>query len=205
MLVALVLVLGTGACSRDEESAQAPEPPAVEQTAAPATLVVAPAVEPETAPEETMTASSGSAGEAVPDAAESAEPGGTTAHEVRAQITSWEPLVLFAKPGDTVTWTNMIGHDTESIDGMIPAGATKWRSKLGERYTITLEKEGAYVYKCNPHISTGMVGAIVVGDQPPANVAAIEAALDSVPVAANMVGRAIRKMKKAIEAQWAAM
>ena len=29
---------------------------------------------------------------------------------------------------------------------------------------ITVDKPGAYVYKCTPHMTTGMVGTIVVGD-----------------------------------------
>lgn len=118
---------------------------------------------------------------------------------VRAQVTNFVPLVVFAKPGDTITWTNMTGHDTASIEGMIPEGAKPWQSKLGEQYTITVEKEGAYIYKCTPHIATGMVGAIVVGDGEPQNLEDLDAALENVPVAANMVARAIRKMKKALE------
>ncbi len=120
-------------------------------------------------------------------------------HVVLAQVTNFNPLVLFAQPGDTVTWTNMIGHDTASIDGMIPEGAEPWQSKLGIQFTITVEKDGAYIYKCTPHISTGMVGAIVVGDASPENLDAIDAALAEVPVAKNMVARVIRKTKKALE------
>ncbi len=120
--------------------------------------------------------------------------------QVKGVVTQWVPLVLFAQPGDTVTFVNMIGHDTEAIEGMMPAGAEGWKSKLGEEaYTITVEKEGAYIYKCNPHISTGMVGAIVVGDGDPANLGDIEKSLPEVKVGRNMVNRAVKKMKKALE------
>jgi pseudoazurin len=119
-------------------------------------------------------------------------------HVVKASVTNYEPMVLFAKPGDTVTWTNMAGHDTTSLEGMIPEGATPWHSKLGEQFTVTLEKEGAYVYKCTPHVATGMVGAIVVGDKPN-NLAAIDASLEKVDSAKNMVARAIRKMKQELD------
>jgi pseudoazurin len=118
---------------------------------------------------------------------------------VDAQVTSFVPMIVFAKPGDTITWTNMIGHDTVSIDGMIPPGAKPWQSKLGEQYSTTVGAEGAYVYKCTPHIATGMVGAIVVGNGDPGNLAAIDAALEHVPVGKNMVARVIRKMKQALE------
>ncbi len=120
--------------------------------------------------------------------------------KVKGVITQWQPLVLFAQPGDTVTFTNMTGHDTASLEGMIPEGAEAWRSKMGEEaFTITVEKEGAYIYKCTPHISTGMVGAIIVGDGDPANLESIEASLPEVKVGRNMVNRTIRKMKKALE------
>lgn len=120
--------------------------------------------------------------------------------KVRGVITQWEPLVLFAQPGDTVTFVNMIGHDTEAAAGMIPEGAQPWRSKMGEEaFTITVEKEGAYIYVCNPHISTGMVGAIVVGNADPANLPHIEELLPNVKVGRNMFNRTIRKMKKALQ------
>ena len=122
-------------------------------------------------------------------------------HVIKGIVTQWRPLVTFAQPGDTIKFTNMIGHDTETIKGMIPAGATPWKSKLGqEGFSATVDKEGAYVYKCNPHISTGMTGVIVVGDaNPPHNLAQLEENLANVKVARNMVNRAIKKMKKALE------
>lgn len=122
-------------------------------------------------------------------------------HVVQGVVTQWKPLVLFAQPGDTVKFMNMTGHDTEAIEGMIPEGAEGWKSAMGaEGFSIKVEKEGAYIYKCNPHITTGMVGAIVVGDaNPPANLAALETNLPNVKVGRNMVNRTIKKMKKALE------
>ena len=122
---------------------------------------------------------------------------------VQGVVTQWKPLVLFAQPGDTVRFTGMTGHDTETIDGMIPEGAETWKSKLGEEgFSVTLNQEGMYVYKCNPHMSTGMVGVIIVGDtRPPANLAAIEESLPDVKIGRNMVNRALKKAKKALEAE----
>ena len=120
--------------------------------------------------------------------------------KVKGVITQWDPLVLFAQPGDTVTFVNMAGHDSETIEGMLPEGAEGWKSKMGEEaFTVTVEKEGAYIYKCNPHMSTGMVGAIIVGDDDPANLPGIEESLPQVEVGRNMVNRTIKKMKKALE------
>ena len=48
-------------------------------------------------------------------------------------------------------------------------------------------------------MSTGMVGAIVVGDADPANLPGIEESLPDVKIGRNMVNRTIKKMKKALE------
>lgn len=125
---------------------------------------------------------------------------GAEEHIVKGVITQWQPLVTFAQPGDTIRFTNMTGHDTTSMEGLIPEGAETWQSKLGEEgFTITVETEGAYVYKCTPHITTGMVGVIVVGVSDPANMAELEENAKTVKIGGNMVKRALRKTKKAIE------
>jgi pseudoazurin len=123
-------------------------------------------------------------------------------HIIVAQGTRFEPTVVFVSSGDIITWTNMEGHDTESIDNMIPAGAVKWRSILGQKISVNLKREGAYIYKCNPHLASGMLGAIIVGELPPTNLKDIDQALDSIPVSAHMVASTIRKMKKAIAIRW---
>ena len=123
-------------------------------------------------------------------------------HVVKGVVTQWQPLVLFAAPGDSVMFTNMTGHDTETIEGLIPEGAEPWRSSLGaEGFTVTLPVAGAYVYKCNPHITTGMVGVFIVGDPAEVDLDQLLEAANSVKVGRNMVQRAIRKAKKALPAQ----
>ena len=123
-------------------------------------------------------------------------------HIVKAVLTTWEPLITYAKPGDTIKFEQMAGHNSASIDGMLPEGAAKWESKMGdEGFTIKVEKEGAYIYKCTPHMTTGMVAAIVVGDGAPSNLAALDTALETVPLGKNMVSRAIKKMKADLKAK----
>ena len=123
-------------------------------------------------------------------------------HIVKAVITNWEPLITYAKPGDTIKFEQMAGHNSASIDGMIPDGAAKWESKMGEEgFTITVTKDGAYIYKCTPHMTTGMVAAIVVGDGAPANLAQLDTAVENVPLGKNMVQRAIKKMKADLKAK----
>ena len=76
----------------------------------------------------------------------------------------FEPAFIAAKPGDTVKFvaTNK-GHNTESIAGMTPAGATPFKGKINEEIVVRLTKPGLYGYKCLPHVGMGMVGLIQVG------------------------------------------
>jgi pseudoazurin len=116
--------------------------------------------------------------------------------EVKSVVTKFEPTVVFIKPGDSVKFTNMAGHDTVAIEGMIPEGAEPWKSAMNEEFSVTLDKEGAYVHKCTPHVGNGMVGAIVVGEVPPANLEAIKKS----PENKGMIGRAVRQLEKEVEA-----
>ena len=70
----------------------------------------------------------------------------------------------------------MTSHNSVSIDGLIPAGATPWRAQLGENLKVTLTVEGIYGYVCEPHMGFGMMGVIVVGK--PANLEEVKAYAD---------------------------
>jgi pseudoazurin len=77
----------------------------------------------------------------------------------------FDPAFLKVAPGDTVTFVPTDkGHDSASIDGLIPEGAEPWKGKINEQITVTFSKEGLYAYKCVPHYGLGMVGLIQVGD-----------------------------------------
>ena len=117
--------------------------------------------------------------------------------EIKALATKFEPEIVYIKPGDTVKWTNMAAHDTASVAGMIPEGAQPWQSKMGEDFSVTLDKEGAYVYKCSPHVSLGMTGAVVVGEGKPQNLDQIH----SSPENKGMIGRAVKKLDKDLQAK----
>ena len=55
----------------------------------------------------------------------------------------WKPMVTFASTGDTLKFKGMIGHDTQTIAGLLPEGSPGWKSKLGaEGFGVDLEKEG---------------------------------------------------------------
>ena len=67
--------------------------------------------------------------------------------------------------GDKVLWkATDKGHNVEFINGAIPNGVEKFKSK----YNVDVEYEftipGIYAYWCTPHKSMGMIGFVVVGE-----------------------------------------
>ncbi|MDC1387871.1 pseudoazurin [Gammaproteobacteria bacterium] len=92
----------------------------------------------------------------------------------------FEPAVVKAAVGDTVTFkaTDM-AHNSASIEGMIPEGANAWNGAMSQDVTVTVNKEGVYVYQCTPHSLMAMVGVIQVGGSL-SNMDAIQAKVASV-------------------------
>ncbi len=77
----------------------------------------------------------------------------------------FEPAFVKAMPGDTITFISTDkGHNAESIKGMLPDGAEKFKSKIGKDFSITLTEEGLYGIKCTPHYALGMIALIQVGE-----------------------------------------
>lgn len=77
----------------------------------------------------------------------------------------FEPDLVFAAPGDTIHFVPTDkGHNAETIKGMIPDGATAFKSKPGEAFSVQLQQPGVYGVKCLPHYGMGMVALIQVGD-----------------------------------------
>jgi pseudoazurin len=180
------------AAASAEKTTEAPVAPAPAEKSAEAAPATKPA---STASEPAAAATAAPAAAAATPASQPAAGGGAT-HVVHVQLFTFVPQVIFIKPGDTVEWVGMqSGHNSASIEGMIPEGAEAWRSVIGQNFSITLTKPGAYIYKCEPHFSLGMLGAIVVGDTPPANLAAIE----NSPENKGQIGVVVRKLKKALE------
>ena len=75
----------------------------------------------------------------------------------------FEPAVVKAAVGDTVKFipTDM-GHNVST--SYTPEGGATWKSEAGKEITVTLDKDGTYIYKCDPHAVMAMVGVIKVGD-----------------------------------------
>ena len=92
-------------------------------------------------------------------------------HEVKmlsshdGQMMVFEPPVINIQPGDTVRWLNANpGHNTASIDRMIPSNAKGWNGKMSEEIVVKFTEQGVYGYKCTPHYILGMVGLVIVGN-----------------------------------------
>jgi pseudoazurin len=89
-------------------------------------------------------------------------------------IMVFEPGFLKVAVGDTVHFEPTdVGHNSESVAGLIPAGATPWKGDLGKKVSVKIDKDGVYVYECLPHSMLAMVGVIVAGN--PTNLADIKA------------------------------
>jgi pseudoazurin len=75
----------------------------------------------------------------------------------------FEPGALKVAVGDTVKFVSTdAGHNTGSY--FLPEGAKAWKSETGKEVSITLDKEGLYIYQCDPHKVMAMVGVIQVGE-----------------------------------------
>lgn len=107
------------------------------------------------------------------------------------EVMVFEPAVLRVQPGDTVIFeTTDPGHNSQSIEGLIPEDAEGWKGGINKQVEVTLETPGAYAYKCLPHYGVGMVGIVIVGDDAPG--------LDAI-AEERMPGRAGQRMQQYVE------
>ncbi len=89
----------------------------------------------------------------------------------------FEPAVIKVSKGDTIHFKAVdMAHNSATIDGMIPDGASSWASELSQDVSFTLDTEGVYVYQCDPHAMMAMVGVIQVGEA--VNMSEIEASAE---------------------------
>jgi pseudoazurin len=91
----------------------------------------------------------------------------------------FEPAVLKVSLGDTVHFKAIdMSHNSATIQGMVPPGASAWAGALSKDISVTLDTEGVYVYQCDPHAMMAMVGVIQVGEA--VNMEEINAAAETV-------------------------
>jgi pseudoazurin len=77
----------------------------------------------------------------------------------------FEPDFLRVEVGDTVKFLAVDkGHDAQSIPGMLPEGVEGFKGKINQEITVSIDKEGVYGIKCQPHYAMGMVMLVVAGE-----------------------------------------
>lgn len=75
----------------------------------------------------------------------------------------FEPGFLKVAAGDTVKFVSTdAGHNASS--SITPEGGTTWKGAIGEEISVKMDKDGVYVYTCDPHVVMAMIGVIQVGE-----------------------------------------
>jgi pseudoazurin len=111
----------------------------------------------------------------------------------------YDPQLLHISLGDTVHFlATDKGHNAQSIDGMIPAGAQPFHGGTSEDLTVTFTVPGVYGYRCLPHGTLGMVGLVIVGS--PVNESTAKSA--ALPGAA---GRVFAKLFQSLDSKRTAL
>lgn len=118
---------------------------------------------------------SGRSQEALESAAQQ-EGKNTVSMETEGSTYYFDPVGLYVKPGDTVTFKIESGSHSSTAykkgNGpasvtRIPKGAKAWNSgtlsKKGATFKHTFKTKGTYDYFCIPHKTLGMVARIVCG------------------------------------------
>ena len=89
----------------------------------------------------------------------------------------FEPAAIKVAVGDTVKFVPTDkGHDAAAVKELLPEGVAPFEGKMNQELVVKIEKEGAYVVKCTPHVGMGMIALVVAGDAKPANLDAVKAA-----------------------------
>ena len=74
----------------------------------------------------------------------------------------YDPMLSVIDVGGKVLWkATTKGHNVEF---MVAPDDIKYKSKMHKSAGYTFTTPGIYTYKCTPHISAGMVGVVVVGN-----------------------------------------
>ncbi len=75
----------------------------------------------------------------------------------------YDPMFLKVEVGDAIKFVPKdMGHTSQSV--FTPDGVEPWKGKTSKEISITLEKEGVYIYECQNHGIMGMAGIIQVGN-----------------------------------------
>jgi pseudoazurin len=87
---------------------------------------------------------------------------------------AFEPAYLKVNVGDTVVFEPAEKGVHYAASTLVPAGAKPFKGPPDQVYKAKIEREGVYLYVCEPHATMGMVGVIQAGK--PVNLADARAA-----------------------------
>ena len=91
-----------------------------------------------------------------------------TSHKVTVSSFQFSPQDLTITVGDTVIWTNSSGnHNVDGKTSAYPNNPVSFGNALGTSWTykFVFTTIGTYDYKCDPHVSLGMVGKVIVNSK----------------------------------------
>lgn len=96
----------------------------------------------------------------------------SSAKGIQVELSSlcFQPTVLYAKPGQSVTWTNKDPGTAHNVTGLGFSWGSNGDLYTGDAFTHAFAREGVYPYSCYLH--PGMVGAVVVGSPTASSAAA---------------------------------
>ncbi|MDG2267759.1 MAG: plastocyanin/azurin family copper-binding protein [Alphaproteobacteria bacterium] len=74
----------------------------------------------------------------------------------------YDPMLSEIDIGGKILWkATTKGHNVEF---MVAPNNIKFKSKMHKSAGFTFSTPGIYTYKCTPHVSAGMIGVVVVGN-----------------------------------------
>ena len=74
----------------------------------------------------------------------------------------YDPMLSEIEVGGKILWkATTKGHNVEF---MVAPNNIKYKSKMHKSAGFTFMTPGIYTYKCTPHVSAGMIGVVVVGN-----------------------------------------
>jgi plastocyanin len=107
--------------------------------------------------------------------------------KIAIEVFCFTPTVLYARPGDTVTWTNL-----DSVPHNVGGANLAWGSfeqlRRDRSISYSFSEPGVYSYVCSLH--PGMMGTVVVGDPGAGSAAGGDVTLASSPVRAERTDHA---------------
>jgi len=95
---------------------------------------------------------------------------GQTSHNVDVTSNIFTPAEITINMGDTVIWTNTQGnHNVNGLQSKFPSNPESFGNDVGSGWVFShvFTLPGIYDYQCDPHVQFGMVGKVIVMEDPP--------------------------------------